>query len=125
MVALVIKEKIEPQHYQNIYKVSNNQMKTKLTMIYKNIAVDAGFKFDGVSIPWFATWLFTVNDIKKGDVAACFHDWMCGRPHLYKRKYATHILVKLWKMAGLPSWKAPLVYVFVELYQLFQKGKWQ
>ncbi|MFV0626175.1 MAG: DUF1353 domain-containing protein [Alphaproteobacteria bacterium] len=121
-IALVIKDRLEEEHYNNIYKASNNKLRIKRPMIYKDITVWASFKFDGASIPWPVMFLFTKNDIAKGDVAACFHDWMCEHKHLYKRKYATHILLKLWKMAGLPSWKAGIIYACVEAYQMTQKG---
>ncbi len=92
------------------------------------VDVPAGFIFDGVSVPWFVMWMFTHNELKEGIEAACVHDYMCEHKDDYRRRYATSILLKLWKNAGLgerwyTSWKPWVVYVFVELYQILKGWK--
>ncbi|MDD4556206.1 MAG: DUF1353 domain-containing protein [Alphaproteobacteria bacterium] len=100
---------------------------TMKDLTFRNVTVPKGFIFDGVSVPWFVTWLFTHNDLKRGIMAAAFHDFMCENKDKFSRREATSILMKLWKQAGLGSrwytaFKPWLVYCFVEAYQMTQKG---
>ena len=95
---------------------------------FRNINVPEGFVFDGVSVPWFATFLFTHNDLKRGIMASAFHDFMWENKDKFKRREATSILIKLWKQAGLgsrwyTSWKPWVVYISVELYQMAKGWK--
>lgn len=92
------------------------------------VDVPAGFIFDGVSVPWFVMWMFTYDELKEGTEASCVHDYMCEHKNDYRRRYATSVLLKLWKNAGLgerwyTSWKPWVVYVFVELYQILKGWK--
>ena len=95
---------------------------------FRNVTVPKYFIFDGVSVPWFAMFLFTHNELKRGIMASAFHDFMCENKDKFKRREATSILIKLWKQAGLgshwyTSWKPWLVYISVELYQMAKGWK--
>ena len=91
---------------------------TKKEMAEENVMVPKHFKFDGITLKQPYAFFFTPKDLRQGRIAAAFHDYMCENKSLFKRKHATHILLKLWKRYGLSSWKAPLIYVCVELYQI-------
>lgn len=92
-------------------------------IIYKDVKVPENFVFDGVTVKAPFTFLFSNKDLRKGIKASCIHDWMCNHKEQYKRKYATQLLIELWIQNGLPKWKSYIVYVFVELYQIF-KNHW-
>ncbi|MFV0626400.1 MAG: DUF1353 domain-containing protein [Alphaproteobacteria bacterium] len=95
---------------------------TMKNLTFRDVTVPKGFVFDGVSVPWFTTFLFTHNDLKRGIMASAFHDFMCENKDKFSRREATSILMKLWKQSGISSCKAVVIYVCVEAYQMTQKG---
>lgn len=97
--------------------------KTTKDIKFENVKVPKNFIFDGVTAPFPASLFLTARDYRKGILASCFHDYMCNNKKNYKRKTATHILLKLWKMNGLASWKSWIIYIFIELYQIFTSDK--
>lgn len=95
-------------------------------MSFDKVTVLKGYVFDGVTAKSPFTFIFSNNDLRKGIRASCFHDYMCENKRNFKRRYATSVLIKLWKQDGLgdkwiTSWKPWFVYIFVEVYQ-FLKG---
>ena len=105
-----------------LYKDDLNYCTIK-PLMYKGIKVPAHFVFDGVTVKAPFTLIFSNKDLRKGIKASCFHDWMCKHKDLYRRKQATKILVELWKENGLSTWKCWIVYICVEIYQLFNGWK--
>ena len=89
---------------------------------YENIEVPSGYVFDGVTVKAPFTFIFSNKDLRQGIRASCFHDWLCLHKKDYSRKYATDVLVDIWKEDGLNSWKAFFVKISVNLYQKFQGG---
>lgn len=91
---------------------------------YDGVIVPKGFVFDGVTAKAPFTFIFSTKDLRQGIKASCFHDWMCQHKSEYSRKYSTDILVDLWQQEGLNRYKAYIVKVCVNLYQII-KGEWK
>lgn len=91
---------------------------------YNGIKVPRGYVFDGVTARAPFTFIFSTKDLRQGIRASCFHDWLCEHRSQYTRKYATKVLVDLWRKDGLGSIKAKIVSVCVNVYQFF-KGGWK
>ena len=97
-------------------------------MSFNGVTVPKGYTFDGITAKAPFTFIFSNNDLRKGIRAACFHDFMCENKNKFSRRQATSILIKLWKEDGLgnklfTSWKPWLVYLFVEIYQIYKGWK--
>ena len=84
---------------------------------HEGIKIPRGFVFDGVTVKAPFTFIFSNKDLRKGIRASCFHDYMCQHKSEYSRKYATDVLVDLWKQDGLSPFKAWIVKISVNLYQ--------
>lgn len=100
------------------FAVVDNNYITLRNLQHGNVAVPKGFVFDGVTVKAPFTVIFSNKDLRRGIKASCFHDWMCKHKQDYRRKYATQVLVDLWKQNGLGKIKAGIVYICVELYQI-------
>lgn len=105
------------------FGISGLNYKTLKQLKYDNIVVPKGFEFDGVTVKAPFTLLFSSKDLRKGIKASCFHDYMCKHKEQYTRKYATKVLVDLWRKEGLNRYKAYIVKVCVNAYQMI-KGGW-
>ena len=90
---------------------------------YKNIIVPAGYEFDGVTVKAPFSLLLSSKDMRQGIRASCFHDWLCQHKENYSRKYATDILVDIWREDGLGSFKAYIVKFSVNFYQWLKGWK--
>lgn len=90
---------------------------------HDNIIIPKGFVFDGVTVKAPFTFIFSNKDLRQGIRASCIHDWMCNHKDQFRRNYATRMLVDLWKQDGLKKFKAVIVYVCVELYQICKGWK--
>ena len=101
-----------------IYYITLKELK------YDGVIVPKGFVFDGVTAKAPFTFIFSTKDLRQGIKASCFHDWMCQHKSEYSRNYSTDILVDLWQQEGLNRYKAYIVKVCVNLYQLI-KGGWK
>lgn len=106
-----------------MFLVVGEKYQTVVPLIYKGITVPKGFEFDGVTVKAPFTFLFSNKDLRQGIRASCFHDFMCRHKNQYSRKFATDILVKIWREDGLENWKAFLVRLSVNLYQWFNGWK--
>lgn len=91
---------------------------------YNNLTVPEGFEFDGVTVKAPFTFLFSSKDLRKGIRASCFHDFMCRDKKSYYRRYATKVLVDIWKEDGLSPFKAWIVKITVNTFQAV-KGGWK
>lgn len=91
---------------------------------HDGVIVPKGYVFDGVTVKAPFTFIFSNKDLRKGIRASCFHDWICEHRSEYTRKYATDLLVDLWRQEGLSSFKAFIVKISVNFYQFF-KGGWK
>ena len=91
---------------------------------YDGVIVPKGYVFDGVTVKAPFTFIFSNKDLRQGIKASCFHDWICLHKSEYSRKYATDLLVNLWKRDGLNSFKSFIVKISVNFYQFF-KGGWK
>lgn len=92
-------------------------------MEYKDIRVPKGFEFDGVTVSAPFTFIFSNKDLRQGIRASCFHDWMCEHQADYSRRYATQVLVEIWKEDGLEDIKAWFVKYSVNFYQWLKGWK--
>lgn len=99
------------------FALLGNKFVTLKRLQYQNIDIPEGFVFDGVTVKAPFTFIFSNKDLRQGIRASCFHDFMCRDKTKYERKYASRILVDLWKQDGLDSVKAWIVFYCVELYQ--------
>lgn len=90
---------------------------------YKNISVPKGFEFDGVTVKAPFTLLFSNKDLRQGIRASCFHDYLCKHKDLYSRKYATEILIEIWRADGLNTFKAYIVKYSVNFFQWLKGWK--
>ena len=90
---------------------------TLLDMEYNGIKIPRGFIFDGVTVKAPFTFIFSNKDLRQGIKASCFHDWLCKHRSQYTRKYATNVLVDMWKKNGLNPFKAWIVKVSVNVFQ--------
>lgn len=106
------------------FAIYKNNYVTLRNIMYKNIYVPKGFIFDGVTVKSPFTFIFNSKDLRNGILASCFHDYMCKNKSEYDRKYATDILVSLWKKEGLSSFKSFIVKISVNIFQFF-KGGWK
>lgn len=93
-------------------------------LVYKDIVVPKGFVFDGVTVKAPFTMLFSNKDLRQGILASCFHDYMCKHRDEYTREYATDVLIELWRKQGLNKFKATIVKICVNTFQMF-KGGWK
>lgn len=61
------------------------------------VVVPAGYRCDGVTIPWLFRWMF--NPWGEAAAAAVVHDWMCkcAREGMYSRFYADKVFRKAMK----------------------------
>lgn len=89
---------------------------------YDNIIVPKGYMFDGVTAKAPFTFIFSTKDLRQGIRASCIHDWMCEHRSQYTRKYATDVLVDIWKEDGLNGYKAFIAKISVNVYQFFRGG---
>lgn len=89
---------------------------------YGDIIVPKGYVFDGVTAKAPFTFIFSTKDLRQGIKASCVHDWMCEHRSEYTRKYATDVLVDIWRKEGLNTFKAYIVKFSVNLYQMFRGG---
>lgn len=110
-------KKLDFAIYQNKYTTLRN-------LSYKNIFIPKGFVFDGVTVKSPFTFIFNSKDLMNGIMASCFHDFMCQNKKDYERKFATDTLVEIWKDDGLSSFKAFIVKICVNAYQIV-KGGWK
>ena len=106
-----------------MFLVVGEKYQTVVPLVYKGISVPKGFVFDGVTVKAPFTFLFSNKDLRQGIRASCFHDFMCRHKNQYSRKFATDILVKIWREDGLENWKAFFVRLSVNLYQWFNGWK--
>lgn len=90
---------------------------------HEGIKIPRGYVFDGVTVRAPFTLIFSNKDLRKGIRASCFHDWLCLHKDIYGRKYATNILVEIWREDGLNTFKAWIVKISVNVYQII-KGGW-
>lgn len=90
---------------------------------YKNIKIPAGFRFDGVTVKAPFTLLLSTKDLRQGIRASCFHDYLCRHKDIYSRKYATDILVEIWRADGLNKFKAYIVKISVNFFQWLKGWK--
>lgn len=97
---------------------------TLRVLYYDNIIVPKGYIFDGVTVKPPFTIIFSNKDLRQGIRASCFHDWLCNHKSEYELKYATNILVNIWREDGLNIFKSFIVKFFVNLFQIF-KGGWK
>ena len=95
---------------------------TRRDIEYDGIKVPQGYVFDGVTVKAPFTVIFNSEDLRRGLRASCFHDWLCEHRSEYKRKYATKVLVDLWRANKLGPIKAKIVSICVNVYQLFRGG---
>lgn len=93
-------------------------------MEYDGIKVPKGYVFDGVTARAPFTFLFSTKDLRQGIRASCFHDWICEHRAEYTREYATDVLVDIWRKEGLNRYKAYIVKICVNVYQMI-KGGWK
>lgn len=91
---------------------------------HEGIKIPRGYVFDGVTVRAPFTFIFSNKDLRKGIRASCFHDYMCQNKKDYTRKFATDILVDLWRKEGLNRYKAYIVKICVNVYQMI-KGGWK
>lgn len=90
---------------------------------YKNIKVPAGFEFDGVTVFAPFSLLLSSKDMRQGIRASCYHDYICKHKDIYSRKYATDILVEIWRADGLNKFKAYIVKFSVNFFQWLKGWK--
>jgi len=105
------------------FGIYQNKYVTLRPIKYKNIEIPSGFIFDGVSISSPFTILFSNKDLRQGIRASCFHDWLCQHKNKYSRKYATKILVDIWREDGLDNIKSTIAGICVNLYQWWSGWK--
>ena len=91
---------------------------------HDGVIVPKGYVFDGVTVKAPFTFIFSNKDLRKGIKASCFHDWLCLHKSEYSRKYATYMLVDLWRQDGLNPVKCWIVKISVNFYQ-WLKGGWK
>ncbi len=96
-----------------------SKAKYKLTRDY-NFA-EAGFEFDGASIPYVAQWLTYSPFHPRVMRAAVVHDWHY-REHEINRLNADMLFHSDLRRAGCKPWKARLMYWAV---RLFGRGAWE
>lgn len=89
---------------------------------HDSVIVPKGYVFDGVTVKAPFTFIFSNKDLRKGIRASCFHDWICEHRSEYTRKYATDMLVDIWKKDGLNKFKAFIAKISVNVYQFFRGG---
>lgn len=106
------------------FAIYKNNYVTLRNLSYKNIYVPKGFIFDGVTVKAPFTFIFSSKDLRNGILASCFHDYMCKNKSEYERKYATDVLVDLWKLNGLSPFKSFIIKISVNIFQFF-KGGWK
>lgn len=76
--------------------------------------IPEGFEFDGASIPRFF-WSYIGHPFSPRFVkASLIHDYMCNGQ--FDRKIADRKFKELLKEAGVPSWKASIMYSAVRGY---------
>lgn len=105
-----------------IFAVYKTNFITLKYLCYKDITIPKGFIFDGVTVKPPFTIIFSNEDLKRGIRASCFHDWMCQHKELYSRRYATDVLVSIWRKDGLSPFKSLIVKYFVNIFQFFRGG---
>jgi len=84
-------------------------------IVKKVITVPAGYRSDGLSVPWFFRRVFP--RVGPGRRAAIVHDWLCDeRPGWSTGQIAADIFREAMSVDKVPKWKRNLMYWVVAAF---------
>ena len=85
--------------------------------------IPKGFRWDGATIPslvWFLVGSKTENRYR---IPSLIHDYLCNNKYVidFNRKASSVALRALLRENGVAEWRVFLMYLFVEIFQWFNK----
>ncbi len=85
-----------------------------LTPFNTGVLIPAGFKWDGITRPWFLRTIF--RNSERGVLrATLIHDYLYGTA-LLPREEADLVFLWVLRCEGYPMWKARLAYYAIRLF---------
>lgn len=98
---------------------------TKIVFRYgkHRLVIDAGYEFDGASIPQILWWIPGFSPVGLHLWAALAHDWICDHPDELDRVIGDAIFVSLLKHTGVRWYRRVPMYVAVRSWSIFRGVK--